>query len=78
MIRAVLLPLKHPPCCEMMEFFSVAELHLLFDPGSIRTNRRCAELEHFGYFTCRTATSRLRSAHPIREQPDDRPLFHRV
>jgi hypothetical protein len=30
-----LLPPKYPPCCEMMEFFSIAELQLLFDPGSI-------------------------------------------
>jgi hypothetical protein len=55
--RFVLFPLKHPPCGEMMEFFSIAEFHLLFDPGSIRTNRCCAELEHFGYFACRTATA---------------------
>ena len=51
-----LLPLKHPPCREMMEFFSIAELHFLFDPGSIRTHRRYAQFKRFGYFTCRTAT----------------------
>ena len=77
MTRSVLLPLKHPPCGEMMEFFSIAELHLLFDPGlyvptvAVLSWSTSAISRLYGH-------ARLASAHPIREQPNDRPLFRRV
>ncbi len=51
-----LLSLENPSYCKMLEFRRIPELHFLFNPGPLRTNRHHAELKRFGYFTCRTAT----------------------
>jgi hypothetical protein len=50
-----LLALEHPPYGEVLQLSGSPEIHFLFNPLSMRIDRRYAELERRGYLTRRMA-----------------------
>ena len=46
-----LLALEHPPYGEVLQLSGSPEIHFLFNPLSMRIDRRYAELERRGYLT---------------------------
>ena len=55
--HGILLALAHPPYGEVLQFSSSPEIHFLFNPRSIRINRRYAELKRLSYLMRRVATT---------------------
>jgi hypothetical protein len=54
--HGILLALAYPPYGEVLQFSGSPEMHFLFNPRSIRINRRYAELKRLSYLTRRMAT----------------------
>ena len=48
-----LLTVANPPNREVLQFNGISEIHFFLNPGSVRVDRRYAEVERFGDLTLR-------------------------